>query len=149
MTKQSDRANAAGKKSARKSGRKPGAFVGGAADPRAGRGPKKGAPNAGRPPDVFKALMRELASRDESLVRLAGILKGTAAYTDGDGRQVVIPVDSDTYLKALAFVTDRGYGKSQQHVDVTTGGETLSRDSVARMTTAEIRAEIAKRLGAA
>ncbi len=95
-------------------------------DPRRGRGPAKGAPNAGRPPDAFKALMRELASRDESLVRLAGILKGTLKYTDGDGKKVVIPVDSDTYLKALAFASDRGYGKAQQSIDVTSGGKPIA-----------------------
>ena len=38
----------------------------------------------------------------------------------------MIPVDSDTYLKALAFATDRGYGKAQQHVDVTTNGRSIA-----------------------
>ena len=46
----------AAKKSGAKSGRKPGTFVSG--DPRAGRGPRKGAPNAGRPPDAIRATCR-------------------------------------------------------------------------------------------
>ncbi len=35
-------------------------------DVRRGRGPKKGAPNAGRPPDEFKVLLAALASREET-----------------------------------------------------------------------------------
>jgi hypothetical protein len=136
-------------KSGSKSGRKPGTFVGGAADPRAGRGPKKGAPNAGRPPDEFKAMMRQLASKDETIARLRDILSGAIPMEREDGSTVDVPVDSDTYLKALAFVTDRGYGKAQQHLDVTSGGESLTRDQIAAMSVAQLRAEIAARLARA
>lgn len=42
------------KKSGRKSGNRPGTFTG-KGDPRNGRGPKAGAPNAGRPKDQVRA----------------------------------------------------------------------------------------------
>ncbi len=43
-------------------------------DPRRGRGPRKGTPNAGRPPDEFKAQMAALASREETVRALEAIL---------------------------------------------------------------------------
>lgn len=118
-------------------------------DPRRGRGPQKGAPNAGRPPDEFRALMRELASSPEAIDRLRDILSGYLEYEDAEGRMVRIPVDNDTFLKAHAHATDRGYGKAQQHLDVTTGGESLTRDQIATMSVAQLRAEIAARLARA
>jgi hypothetical protein len=118
------------------------------ADPRAGRGPAKGAPNAGRPPDEFRAMMRDLASRAETVERLTRILTG-GVEVEIDGKPVVMPVDSDTFLKALAFVTDRGYGKAQQHLDVTSDGQSLTRDQIAGMSVTQLRAEIAARMARA
>lgn len=109
-------------------------FVAGDARLRRGRGPKKGAPNAGRPPDAFKAEMRQLASSSLVLARLQDILAG--------------PTEHDVFLKALTFVTDRGYGRAQQHVDVTSDGQALTREHLATMNAAEIREEIARRIGA-
>lgn len=110
--------------SGQKSGKKPGTFTG-ADDPRRARGPKPGAPNAGRPTDAFKALMRELANDEVAVANLRYILTTAGPHED--------------FLKALAHVTDRGYGKAQQHVDVTTSGQSIAeilrkgRDRVARM----------------
>ena len=48
-------------------------------------------------------------------------------------------VPPDIFLKALAYVTDRGNGRAQAHVDVTTSGPSIAdilrkgRDRVARM----------------
>ena len=100
----------------------------------------------GRPPDEFKERMRQLASREETLERLDQILSGTLTFEKDTGEVIRIPVDSDTYLKALAFVADRGYGKAQAHIDVTTGGESIAdilrkgRDRVARMRNPESEA---------
>ncbi len=70
-------------------------------------------------------MMRSLASRDDHLARLREILGGRIPVTI-NGETAMVPVDSDTYLKALAFATDRGYGKAQQHVDVTSAGASIS-----------------------
>lgn len=66
-------------------------------DPRQGRGPKKGAPNAGRPPDEFKARLAQLASRDQTLEFLERCLNGEFG--------------PDAYMKAMQWSTERGYGK--------------------------------------
>ena len=90
-------------KSARKSaGGKP--FEKGG-DPRQGRGPKKGAPNAGRPPDEFKRTMRGIVSRKTVVERLKKLTGGSAKVTD------------DVFLKAFKEVTDRGYGKAVQPLE--------------------------------
>lgn len=95
-------------KSARKSPGKP--FAKGE-DPRRGRGPAPGAPNAGRPPDKFKQEMQRLASRDETLERLNQLTdkrrKGKGGVTD------------DLFLRAFKEVADRGYGKPAQPVEHT------------------------------
>ena len=102
-------------KSGRKNGKQPGTFTG-RDDPRNGRGPAKGAPNAGRPPDWFRAQMGELATRDETVAFLRDCLDD--------------PENRDTALKALGLVLDRWIGKPTQRQEVTgaDGGplETLS-----------------------
>ena len=68
----------------------------------AGNGPKKGAPNAGRPPDQWKAALRALADREEVLVHIDAALKAGP---------------SDPFFpKALEYVTDHGYGRATQPV---------------------------------
>lgn len=106
-------------KSGRKSAATPGGFKPGH-DPRRGRGPAKGAPNAGRPPDEFKALMRSLASRQDVIEHLTTVL--------GD------PNHPDWHA-AWKDVADRGYGKAVQAVDLGTGVKRLLIDLEAAPTT--------------
>jgi hypothetical protein len=75
----------------------------------AGRGPAKGAPNAGRPPDQWKAALRALADRQEVLDHIDAALKAGPA--------------DPFFEKALDYVTDHGYGKATQPVqhDATQG----------------------------
>lgn len=73
---------------------------------RPGKGPKPG--TGGRPRDEFKALLRELASRPETVAGLDAILSDPA---------------HPQYLRALEFVTERGYGKEAQAIE---GGLTLN-----------------------
>lgn len=68
-------------------------------------------PGPGRPPDEFKRRMAAIASGDKQLKALEEIAKDKG-HPD--------------FLKALAFAADRGYGKAQQHVDVTTGGQPIT-----------------------
>jgi hypothetical protein len=63
-------------------------------DPRQGRGPAPGAPNAGRPPDEFKAMLAGLASWDVTLGSIAAILADPS---------------HPHFVKALEYVSDRGY----------------------------------------
>ena len=79
-------------------------------DARRGRGAAKGGPNAGRTPDEFRALMRRLTSRADVLDNLSRIL------TDKDPPH---------FLPAWQETADRGFGKAAQHLDVTSGHDTL------------------------
>lgn len=89
-----------GKKSGKKSGSstqfKPGA------DPRRGNGPAKGAPNAGRPPDAFKELCRELATGEKTIAAVKAILK------DETHAQ---------FMAALKWASEHGYGKPAQPLE--------------------------------
>lgn len=75
-------------------------------DPRRGKGPKPG--TGGRPRDEFRALLRELASRPETVAGLDAILSDPG---------------HPQYLRALEFVTERGYGKEPQAIE---GGLSLT-----------------------
>lgn len=67
---------------------------------RPGRGPAPG--TGGRPRDDFRALLRELASRPETVAGLDAILQDPA---------------HPQYLRALEFVCERGYGKEAQTIE--------------------------------
>jgi hypothetical protein len=75
-------------------------------DSRRGRGPAKGAPNAGRPPDEFKRRLAALASGPETLRALEQILSDP-------GHQ--------HFIQALKFASERGYGIPKQTVDLEGG----------------------------
>ena len=87
-------------------------FKKGVRDPRQGRGPKKGAPNAGRPTDAFKEMCRELASSVEVERQVRAILKNGSA--------------DPMFLGALRWCSDHGYGRPQASLDVASGGKTLA-----------------------
>lgn len=94
---------AAAKKPAKKSARKSVTgkpFVEGA-DPRRGKGPAPGSPNAGRPKDEFKALCRDLASGDKTIDSVRAILDNPA---------------HPQFVAALRYVTEHGYGKPEQPI---------------------------------
>ena len=75
-----------------------------------GRGPAPGAPNAGRPPDEWKAKLRELASRENVLAHIQTVLDAGPEHP--------------FFAKALEYVTEYGYGKATQHIEQT-GSNTL------------------------
>jgi hypothetical protein len=68
----------------------------------AGRGPKPGAPNAGRPPDEWRERLRSMASRDEVLAHVESVLLQGPEHPFFD--------------RALQYVTDHGYGKPKQEL---------------------------------
>lgn len=68
----------------------------------AGKGPAKGAPNAGRPPDEWKAKLRAMASRDEVMTHVETVLLAGPEHPFFD--------------RALQYVTDHGYGRAMQPV---------------------------------
>lgn len=87
-------------------------------DPRQGRGPKPGAPNAGRTPDWFKAKMGELATRKEVLDYIEEHLVGK----NGDKNTR----NAETFYKALDRVLERWIGKATQKQEIAgPGGEPL------------------------
>lgn len=75
-----------------------------------GRGPAPGSPNAGRPPDEWKAKLRELASRENVLAHIQTVLDSGP--------------DHPFFAKALEYVTEHGYGKATQHIEQS-GASTL------------------------
>lgn len=74
-----------------------------------GNDPRRNTSTAGpgRPPDEFKARMRAMGSNETLLEHVETVLKD--------------PNHPD-WSKMVSLVWDRGYGKAQQHMDVTTGG---------------------------
>jgi hypothetical protein len=62
----------------------------------------------GRPPDAWRLVCRELASRDEILAA---------------AREVLGNKDHPAWLGAWKFVTEQGYGKGQGRLDVTSKDE--------------------------
>lgn len=81
-------------------------------DPRIqrGKGPAKGSPNAGRPPDWWKEKMVEL--RDRFLI---------AAEAEG----VLDNPDHPQWAKVGTWVHEQLQGRAKQQVDVTSNGHTL------------------------
>ena len=70
-------------------------------DPRRGRGTKKGHPRVGRPPDKFREIMRQVASRDEVIKRLRQL---TSAKN----------LDDELFLKAFKEVVEKGYPRGME-----------------------------------
>ena len=74
-----------------------------AADPALrGRGPAKGAPNAGRPRDEWKAWLRSLVDSSETRESVAAILRDP---------------EHPAFARVLQWADERGYGKEATVVD--------------------------------
>lgn len=84
--------------------------------PGKGRGPKPGAPNAGRPRDEWKARLQAMASMDEVLDHVETTLRAGPEHP--------------FFQRALDYVTDHGYGKAASSVDVTSGGEPIKAQTI-------------------
>lgn len=110
-------------------------------DARRGRGPRKGAPNAGRPPDQWKLALRALADREAVLAHVdRALLAGPVRpKLDENGNRVcrveeykgkpfvVWETEGDPFFdRALDYVTEHGYGRAGQSVDVTSNGKELA-----------------------
>lgn len=67
-----------------------------------GKGPAKGAPNAGRPPDEWRAELRAMASSAKVMEHVLGVLQEGPSHPYFD--------------RALQYATDHGYGKPKQEV---------------------------------
>ena len=87
----------------RKSGNNSGTFQKGA-DPRRGRGPAKGAPNAGRPPSEFKEWCKALLNDDTNREQVEKVLANA---------------DHPAYKEMWKAIADRAHGKPSQAVELT------------------------------
>ena len=89
-----------------------------------GHDPRRNVTTGGRHSDEFKASMRVLASADDVLAALRAILTDHL---------------HPHFMHAFKYAADRGYGKPQVHIDVTSSGRSLAdvlhegRDRIARM----------------
>ena len=70
-------------------------------DPRSGRGPRRGAPNAGRPTDAFKALCRRIVSRGARALVANGVMDNP---------------EHPAFMSALKWASEHGYGKPTQEI---------------------------------
>lgn len=93
-----------------KSGRKTDTRFKKGPDPRRGKGPAKGAPNAGRPPNEWNRRMEELG--DRWLVAL-------------EAGEVVDDPDHPQFANIGRWLIEQLRGKAKQQVDVTSNGQTL------------------------
>ena len=66
----------------------------------------------GRPPNEFKATLRELVDRKEVHAHLLAVLAAGPQHPQ--------------FMDVLKYVTEHGYGKAAASVDVTSGGQPLS-----------------------
>lgn len=88
-------------------------------DARRGRGPKKGAPNAGRPPEEWRAWLKSVIDGPEARAQLAAIL------TDAD---------HPAYARVLALGLDRTFGSvAQQHQHSGPDGQPLGMSLTVRL----------------
>jgi len=91
------------RKSARKSAVPGKPFLRGV-DPRRGHGPAKGAPNAGRPPEVFRQELNAMLNSEVVLTQIRYFLSGAADVTH------------DQFWKVVMWLSDRVYGRPVQEL---------------------------------
>lgn len=106
-----------GEKSRPKSGR----FKKGVRHPDQGKGPKKGAPNAGRPPDRFRKAMAAIANDPKALALLKAMARGESdlAMVKDAKTNLPIAIDGHLVLKAHDHAAKHGIGMPAQVVTVT------------------------------
>lgn len=95
----------------RKSGKKTDTKFKPGPDARRGRGPAKGAPNAGRPPNEWNAVIERLG--DRWLVAL-------------EASAVVDDAEHPLFEKVGKWLVEQVRGKAKQQMDVTSNGESLT-----------------------
>lgn len=102
----------------KKSGENSGTFQPGP-DPRRGRGPAPGAPNAGRPPNEFAARCREIADREQLLEMAAKIATGKEGeiVTIGGTTNAMVSKPTDR-IAATKLILAYGHGQPVQPVDL-------------------------------
>ena len=76
-----------------------------------GHDPRRTLTSAGRPAEAFKAEMRTLASHEDVLAAVRAVL---ADHTHPH------------FIAAFKYMADRGYGKPQVHIDVTSEGASIT-----------------------
>ena len=86
-------------------------FRKGERDPRAGRGPAKGAPNAGRPPDEIRALARSGFAEAVPKLRQVALgqhVQATVTLPDGTTKDVDIRPDASAMARAADILGKYG-----------------------------------------
>lgn len=115
------RSKRSAKKSAKKSANRRGRPFTGADDPRRARGPKKGAPNAGRPPDEIRRICREgFADRIPALTAIANgeAIKSEKVEVEGKPAELrtVYPTPEQR-MKAIDMLAKYGLGTTFTPMD--------------------------------
>lgn len=120
-----------------------------------GNGPKKGAPNAGRPPNEFKRALQELVDRPSVLGHIERILEAGPPRIETEEIEKPGPTPESPLIKETVEVVkgsrqfawawdslaDRGYGRATQPIEHS--------GAVALLTDEERKARLAALLGKA
>ena len=108
------------KKSGSKTGKRPGTFTG-KDDARNGRGPKPGAPNAGRPPSRVKALALALVEREDLIEVLGKIAVAELGekWLDKEGEEVYGETKNTDRIAAIKLLLAYGDGLPTQRQELT------------------------------
>jgi len=90
-------------------------------------GPGGARPGSGRKPDEFRAIMRQIASRDESIRFIRDCIDGKPVdeYITKEGECIPHRSKAEVRLKALAYATAEGYGRVQTIATVDDEGQTV------------------------
>lgn len=107
-----------GAKSGKKSGN--GQFAKGP-DPRRGRGPAKGAPNAGRPPDAWREACRQALADAKGLDVVKHMISGDILEqlgTDRDGKPIYGETRNGDRLGAVKFLANYAEGMPTQPIEI-------------------------------
>lgn len=82
--------------------------------------PKGGQPGAGRPLDWFREACREALGRSKGLKFMEDLAGGKEfpQLATGEGEVLPLPPSLKERREAVEFLTNRGYGKAEQPIEV-------------------------------
>ena len=102
-------------------------------------------PNSGRPADWLKAQCRKVIEEKQLIKFLADVAAGESMEqaVGGEGEIISVPAAVRDRLKATEILLDRGFGKADQAIDVTThGNEDRPTTEALLQTITALRAEL-------
>ena len=99
---------------------------------------------AGRPSDWLKEKCREIVTKHKIIEFLADVATGenVEQAVGNEGEVISVPAAVRDRIKATELLLDRGYGKADQALDITTHDENRPSTDVLIQTITALRAEL-------